>query len=170
MVALTLKYHPLLWAEPCDFYVCFKFIFVCVQAFVLYCLCKCVFIFVCERKDERLASCSPAAETLCWNVNWYDWSVSLIRRKAMFNKPKIKMSHCLNARGEGRGRVCFFCFFPLPFSSTQSTSRCLITNRKPAVLQSVRWFTKRLKTHVLLRLEQRGFEVMLMRSFLVLQI
>lgn len=89
----------------------FKFIFVCVQAFVLYCLCKCVFIFVCERKDERLASCSPAAETLCWNVNWYDWSVSLIRRKAMFNKPKIKMSHCLNARGEGRGRVCFFFFF-----------------------------------------------------------
>lgn len=48
-----------------------------------------------QRKEGSSASCSQAAETLYWNVNWYDWSASQIAHKAAFNKPKIRMSHSL---------------------------------------------------------------------------
>lgn len=68
-------------------------------------LSLCVFVCACERKEGSLASWSQAAETLYWNVNWYDWSASQITHKAAFNKPKIRMSHHLIPL-RGRGCVC----------------------------------------------------------------
>lgn len=161
----------------------------CIALAYAVCRCKphrvfvivhvCFWMSVCMWEEGREFSLLLSTKTLHWNVNWYDWSASQIRHKAAFNKPKIRMSHCLAPLRRGRGRgcvsvrsgVCWNPSFPLPAPLLlNSTSRRLITNRKTELLQSVRWFTGRLKAHILLRRDRKGFEVMLMRILLVLQI
>lgn len=93
---------------------------------------------------------------------------SLIRHKAMFKTSQTL--GCLTVspremreRNEG--------FLSLPSSLPHNPSSCgLITNRKTEILQSGRGFAGRLRACVLLRLECQGFEVMLMKILLELQI
>ena len=172
------------WYNKLPQYAC-----VCSSIYTM-CICECVCSVGWAREEGKEFSLLQASETLYWNVNWYDWSASQITHKATFNKPEIRMSHCLTLLSQEserqrererecvcecvcvrrRGEWCLLESLPFLFLPLSHTSHCLITNKRPEILQSVRWFMGRLIADVLLRLERQCFEVMLMKSLSVLQI
>lgn len=129
-----------------------------------------------ERSEERVCLCAGGREAagplflrLRWNVNWWDCFSSLIRHKAMFKTSQTL--GCLSVSPRETRERGMEGFLSLASSLPHNPSSCgLITNRKTEILQSGRGFTGRLRACVLLRLECQGFEVMLMKILLELQI